>query len=320
MPANGGRGVGEGESPVSFFERLKAGLQKTKEALIGQVNTVMSVFRKIDDDLFDELEEALIRGDVGVATSAKLVEELRREARQKGLKNGDELLPLLKELVAERLGSGVAPLGLNEGGLTVILVVGVNGVGKTTTIGKLARHLREDRGLKVVLAAADTFRAAAMDQLKVWGERAGAEVVTGPEGADPAAVAFDGVKAARASGADVLIVDTAGRLHNKAHLMAELGKIARVLGREVPGAPHETLLVLDATTGQNAIQQTRLFKETVPVTGIALTKLDGTAKGGVVVAIADTEQVPVKFIGVGERLDDLQPFDPRQFVEALFSE
>ncbi|WP_273379221.1 signal recognition particle-docking protein FtsY [Symbiobacterium thermophilum] len=305
---------------MSFFERLKAGLQKTKEALIGQVNTVMSVFRKIDDDLFDELEEALIRGDVGVATSAKLVEELRREARQKGLKNGDELLPLLKELVAERLGSGVAPLGLNEGGLTVILVVGVNGVGKTTTIGKLARHLREDRGLKVVLAAADTFRAAAMDQLKVWGERAGAEVVTGPEGADPAAVAFDGVKAARASGADVLIVDTAGRLHNKAHLMAELGKIARVLGREVPGAPHETLLVLDATTGQNAIQQTRLFKETVPVTGIALTKLDGTAKGGVVVAIADTEQVPVKFIGVGERLDDLQPFDPRQFVEALFSE
>ncbi|MFB5085138.1 signal recognition particle-docking protein FtsY [Symbiobacterium thermophilum] len=305
---------------MSFFERLKAGLQKTKEALIGQVNTVMSVFRKIDDDLFDELEEALIRGDVGVATSAKLVEELRREARQKGLKNGDELLPLLKELVAERLGSGAAPLRLNEGGLTVILVVGVNGVGKTTTIGKLARHLREDRGLKVVLAAADTFRAAAMDQLKVWGERAGAEVVAGPEGADPAAVAFDGVKAARASGADVLIVDTAGRLHNKAHLMAELGKIARVLGREVPGAPHETLLVLDATTGQNAIQQTRLFKETVPVTGIALTKLDGTAKGGVVVAIADTEQVPVKFIGVGERLDDLQPFDPRQFVEALFSE
>jgi len=305
---------------VSFFERLKAGLQKTKEALIGQVNTVMSVFRKIDDELFDELEEALIRGDVGVTTATKLVEELRREARQRGLKSGDELLPLMKELVARRLGSGAAPLNLNEGGLTVILVVGVNGVGKTTTIGKLARHLREDRGLKVVLAAADTFRAAAIDQLKVWGERAGAEVVAGPEGADPAAVAFDGVKVARERGADVLIVDTAGRLHNKAHLMAELGKIARVLGREVPGAPHETLLVLDATTGQNAIQQTKLFKETVPVTGIALTKLDGTAKGGVIVAIADTEQVPVKFIGVGERLDDLQPFDPQQFVDALFSE
>ncbi|OTA41740.1 MAG: signal recognition particle-docking protein FtsY [Symbiobacterium thermophilum] len=305
---------------MSFFERLKAGLQKTKEALIGQVNTVMSVFRKIDDELFDELEEALIRGDVGVTTATKLVEELRREARQRGLKSGDELLPLMKELVARRLGSGAAPLNLNEGGLTVILVVGVNGVGKTTTIGKLARHLREDRGLKVVLAAADTFRAAAIDQLKVWGERAGAEVVAGPEGADPAAVAFDGVKVARERGADVLIVDTAGRLHNKAHLMAELGKIARVLGREVPGAPHETLLVLDATTGQNAIQQTKLFKETVPVTGIALTKLDGTAKGGVIVAIADTEQVPVKFIGVGERLDDLQPFDPQQFVEALFSE
>ena len=305
---------------MSFFDRLKAGLQKTKEALIGQVNTVMSVFRKIDDELFDELEEALIRGDVGVTTSTKLVEELRRQARQRGLTNGDELLPLLKDLVAERLGDGVAPLNLNDGGLTVILVVGVNGVGKTTTIGKLARHLREDRGLKVILAAADTFRAAAIDQLKVWGERAGVEVVAGPEGSDPAAVAFDGVKVARERGADVLIVDTAGRLHNKAHLMDELGKIARVLGREVPGAPHETLLVLDATTGQNAIQQTKLFKETARVTGIALTKLDGTAKGGVVVAIADTEQVPVKFIGVGEQLDDLQPFDPRQFVDALFSE
>lgn len=305
---------------MAFFDRLKAGLQKTKEALIGQVNTVMSVFRKIDDELFDELEEALILGDVGVTTSTRLVEELRRRARQRGLKNGNELLPLLKELVAERLGDGIAPLNLNEGGLTVILVVGVNGVGKTTTIGKLARHLREDRGLKVILAAADTFRAAAIDQLKVWGERAGAEVVAGPEGSDPAAVAFDGVKVARERGADVLIVDTAGRLHNKGHLMAELGKIARVLGREVPGAPHETLLVLDATTGQNAIQQTKLFKETVPVTGIALTKLDGTAKGGVVVAITDTEQVPVKFIGVGERLDDLQPFDPQQFAEALFAE
>lgn len=304
---------------MSFFERLKAGLQKTKEALIGQVNTVMSVFRKIDDELFDELEEALIRGDVGVTTATKLVEELRREARERGLKSGDELLPLMKELVARRLGSGAAPLNLNEGGLTVILVVGVNGVGKTTTIGKLARHLREDRGLKVVLAAADTFRAAAIDQLKVWGERAGAEVVAGPEGADPAAVAFDGVKVARERGADVLIVDTAGRLHNKAHLMAELGKIARVLGREVPGAPHETLLVLDATTGQNAIQQTKLFKETVPVTGIALTKLDGTAKGGVVVGIMDQEKVPVKFIGVGEQMDDLQPFDPKAFTEALFA-
>ncbi|WP_374712168.1 signal recognition particle-docking protein FtsY [Symbiobacterium terraclitae] len=305
---------------MGFFDRLKAGLQKTKEALVGQVNTVMSVFRKIDDELFDELEEALIRGDVGVTTSSRLVEELRRQARVMGLKNGDELLPLLKELVAERLGSQVAPLNLNEGGLTVILVVGVNGVGKTTTIGKLARHLREDRGMKVILAAADTFRAAAIDQLKVWGDRAGVEVVARAEGADPAAVAFDGVQVAKERGADVLIVDTAGRLHNKGHLMDELGKIARVLGREVPGAPHETLLVLDATTGQNAIQQTKLFKEVAGVTGIALTKLDGTAKGGVVVAITDTVQVPVKFIGVGERLDDLQPFDPKQFADALFSE
>lgn len=305
---------------MGFFEKLKGGLQKTKEALMGQVNTIMSVFRKIDDELFDELEEALIRGDVGVATATSLVADLRREARRRALTNGDELLPVLKELVAKRLGEEVVPLNIAQGGLTAILVVGVNGVGKTTTIGKMAHHLRVAEGKRVMLAAADTFRAAAIDQLKVWGERAGVPVVAHAEGADPAAVVFDAVKAAKEQGVDVLFVDTAGRLHNKAHLMDELAKIRRIIQREVPGGPQETILVLDATTGQNAIQQTKLFKEVAGVTGIALTKLDGTAKGGVVVAIQDVERVPVKYIGVGEQIDDLQPFDPKQFVDALFSE
>lgn len=309
----------KGLTVLGFFDRLKEGLSKTKDALVGRVTTIMSVFRKIDDDLFDELEEALIQGDVGAGASSRLVEELRKEVRKRGLKNGEELLPVLKELIAQRLGEGVSPLNLKATGLTVILVVGVNGVGKTTTIGKLAHYLRAERSKRVMLAAADTFRAAAIDQLKVWGDRAGVPVVAHAEGSDPAAVVFDGVKAALEQGADVLIVDTAGRLHNKGHLMEELAKIARIIRREVPDGPHETLLVLDATTGQNAIAQTRLFKEVAGVTAIALTKLDGTAKGGVVVAIKDTEQVPVKFIGVGERLDDLQPFDPQQFVEALFS-
>jgi fused signal recognition particle receptor len=304
---------------VGFFDRLKEGLSKTKEALVGKVTSIMTVFRKIDDEFFEELEEALIQGDVGVETSMKLVEALRREVKVRGLKNGEELIPVLKELVAQMLGDQTEPLSLVPGGLTVILVVGVNGVGKTTTIGKLAHHLKADRGLKVMLAAADTFRAAAIDQLKVWGERADVPVVALPEGADPAAVAFDGIKEAREAGADVLIVDTAGRLHNKVNLMEELRKIKRVLQREIPDAPHETLLVLDATTGQNAVQQTKLFKEVAGVTAIALTKLDGTAKGGVVLAVKQQEGVPVKLIGVGERLDDLQPFDPKAFAEALFS-
>lgn len=303
---------------MGFFDRLKQGLAKTKAALVDRVSGIMTAFRKIDDDLFDELEEALIEGDVGVETSMKLVEQLRREVRARGLKNGEELLPVMKELVGNMLGEETVPLNLAPEGLSVILVVGVNGVGKTTTIGKLAHQLKE-QGRHVVLAAADTFRAAAIEQLQIWGERAGVPVVVGPENADPASVAFDGVVKAREMGADVLIVDTAGRLHNKSHLMDELRKIRRVLGREVAGAPHETLLVLDATTGQNAVQQTKLFKEVAGVTGIALTKLDGTAKGGVVVGIADQEQVPVKYIGVGEQMEDLQPFDPKAFVEALFT-
>jgi fused signal recognition particle receptor len=303
---------------VGFFDRLKEGLSKTKAALVDRVSSIMTVFRKIDDELFEELEEALIQGDVGVETSMQLVEELRKEVKARGLKNGEELLPVLKAIISRILTEGSEPLRLQPG-LTVILVVGVNGVGKTTTIGKLAHYLKEDLGKQVVLAAADTFRAAAIDQLKIWGERAGVPVVAHPENADPAAVAFDGIAHSKATGADVVIIDTAGRLHNKAHLMDELRKIRRVIEREVPGAPHETLLVLDATTGQNAVQQTKLFKEVAGVTAIALTKLDGTAKGGVIVAVKNMEQVPVKFIGVGERIDDLQPFDPEAFSEALFA-
>jgi len=304
---------------VGLFDRLKDGLAKTKAALADRMASIMTAFRKIDDELFDELEEALIQGDVGVQTSTKLVAGLRREVKARGLKNGAELLPVLKGLVADILSEGVEPLRLAASGPTVILVVGVNGVGKTTTIGKLAHRLRTEQGKTVILAAADTFRAAAIDQLKIWGERAGVEVVAHGEGADPSAVAYDGIAAAKAKGADVVIVDTAGRLHNKAHLMEELRKITRIIKREIVAAPHETLLVLDATTGQNAVQQTRLFKEVAGVTAIALAKLDGTAKGGVVVAIQDQEKVPVKFIGVGERMDDLQTFDPKAFADALFS-
>jgi fused signal recognition particle receptor len=301
---------------VGFFDKLKQGLSKTTAAFMDKVTNVMG-FRKIDEELFEELEEALISADVGAETSFALVEELRKESRKRGLKEGHELQPVLQELIANRMGKDVSPLTFNPSGLTVILVVGVNGVGKTTTIGKLAHYLK-GQGKRVVLAAADTFRAAAIDQLKVWGERAGVPVVAGPEGSDPAAVAFDGIKWAREAGADVLIIDTAGRLHNRADLMAELQKVTKVIGREVAGAPHETLLVLDATTGQNAVQQTKLFKEVAGVTAIALTKLDGTAKGGVVIAIKAGEGVPVKFVGVGEGMDDLQPFNPADFAKALF--
>lgn len=300
---------------MGFFDKLKAGLSKTTASFMDKVTSVMG-FRKIDEELFEELEEALITADVGAETAFALVEALRKETRARGLKEGHELQPVLAELISARLGEP-APLSYNPAGLTVILVVGVNGVGKTTTIGKLAHYLKS-QGKRVVLAAGDTFRAAAIDQLKIWGERAEVPVVAGPEGGDPAAVAFDGMKWARETGADVLILDTAGRLHNRADLMAELKKVRNLLAREVAGAPHETLLVLDATTGQNAIQQTKLFKEVAGVTAIALTKLDGTAKGGVVIGIKGAEDVPVKFVGVGEGMDDLQPFDPQDFARALF--
>jgi fused signal recognition particle receptor len=303
---------------VGLFDRLKSGLTKTKAALVDRVSTVMTVFRKIDDELFEELEEALIAGDVGVQTSMRLVGDLRREAKRRTLRTGDQLLPVLKDLIAGLLGGEPERLRFAPKGLTVILVVGVNGVGKTTTIGKLAYQMRES-GQHVMLAAADTFRAAAIDQLQVWGDRAGVLVVSKEEGSDPASVAFDGIVAAKEQQADVLIIDTAGRLHNKVNLMEELNKITRVIRREVPEAPHETLLVLDATTGQNAVQQTKLFREAANVTGIALTKLDGTAKGGVVIAIKSQEGVPVKFVGVGESVEDLQSFDPKAFVDALFA-
>jgi fused signal recognition particle receptor len=304
---------------VGLFDRLKEAVSKTKQLFTENINTVITVFRQIDDDLFEELEEALILGDVGAETSARLVSRLRQEVRKRGITNGAELRPLLEELVREALGAP-APLSRNPDGPTVVLVVGVNGTGKTTSIGKLAHYLKVEQGRKVLLAAGDTFRAAAIDQLEIWGQRTGCELIRQSEGSDPAAVAFDAVKAAVARRADVVLIDTAGRLHNKAHLMEELRKVRRVIERELPGAPHETLLVLDATTGQNAVQQTRLFKEVAAVTGIVLTKLDGTAKGGVVIGIRQAEGVPIKFIGVGEKLGDLQPFDPEAFAGALFGE
>lgn len=301
---------------MGFFDRLKAGLTKTKNALVETITAVVHR-RKIDDELFEELEETLIRADVGVNVAMELVEKLRKEARRRKVEHGEELVPILQELVQEALGTETAQLATNESGPTVVLVVGVNGVGKTTSIGKLAHYLKS-QNKRVLLGAADTFRAAAIEQLQIWGQRAGVDVIHQGEGADPAAVSYDAVVAAKSRRSDVVMIDTAGRLHTKENLMEELKKIRRIVSRELPGAPHEVLLVLDATTGQNAVQQAKLFKETAGVTGIVLTKLDGTAKGGVVIAIAKGEQVPVKFIGVGEQLDDLQPFDPVAFAKALF--
>lgn len=303
---------------MGFFQRLKAGLSKTTEAFVDRLTSVMGGGRKIDETLYEELEEVLIAGDVGATTALELVDELRQVVRQQRIGEAAELRPILEGLIAERLGQGVAPLTFAREGPTVILVVGVNGVGKTTTIGKVAHYLKSELGKTVLLGAADTFRAAAVEQLEIWGERVGVPVVKHGQGADPAAVAFDAVKAAKARGTDVVLIDTAGRLHNKAHLMEELSKIKRVISRELPGAPHEVLLVLDATTGQNAVSQTKLFKEAADVTAIALTKLDGTAKGGVILAIQRAEGLPVKFIGVGEGVADLRPFDPAQFAAALF--
>ncbi|WP_027718281.1 signal recognition particle-docking protein FtsY [Desulfovirgula thermocuniculi] len=302
---------------MGIFSRLKEGLAKTRQGLVEKIESLVSGRKVIDESLYEELEEALIAADVGVEVSLELMEALRRRVREQKVKDPGQLKPLLQELILEVLEEGRA--SLERGGPpTVVLVVGVNGTGKTTTIGKLA-HFCRSRGERVILAAADTFRAAAIDQLEIWGRRAGAEVIKHREGADPAAVAFDAVQAARARRADIVFIDTAGRLHTKSNLMEELKKIRRVVGREVPGAPHEVLLVLDATTGQNALSQARLFGEAVGVTGIVLTKLDGTAKGGVIIGIRRSLGIPVKFIGIGEGIDDLQPFNPREFVEALFA-
>lgn len=295
---------------MGFFDKIKQGLSKT-------ASSISSVFTasELDDDFYDELEESLILADLGVDTTTKAVERLRSAAKERRLKTAEEARACLREILADMLNVGSPALRLDTKP-SVVLVIGVNGVGKTTTIGKIANQLRTE-GKKVLLCAADTFRAAAADQLEIWAERAHADIIRQDEGADPAAVVFDAIAAAKARGADVILCDTAGRLHNKQNLMNELGKISRILSRELPEASKEVLLVLDGTTGQNGLIQAKQFQEIAGVTGIALTKLDGTAKGGIVVAVADALQIPVKYIGVGEKMDDLMPFDAESFVRAL---
>ena len=303
---------------MGFFNRLKESLHKTRQSFVEKIDDLVHHRKSIDEDLYEELEEVMVQADVGVTTAMELVDRLRRTVRERRVEDAAELKPLLKELIREMLGSLPGRLNTSLDSPTVVMVVGVNGVGKTTTIGKLA-YLYKSEGKKVILGAADTFRAAAIDQLEVWADRIGIDLVKHREGADPAAVAFDSLQAARARQADLLIIDTAGRLHTKSNLMEELKKIGRVLDRDMPGAPHEVLLVLDATTGQNAINQAKLFCDAAGVTGIALTKLDGSAKGGVIIAVRQTLGIPVKLIGIGEGIDDLKEFNPEEFVNALFS-
>ena len=300
---------------MGFFEKIKAGMAKTRAALSNTLGGVFTGFSEIDDDFYDELEECLILADLGVETAGKAVERLRKTVREQHLKQTEEARQALREILTDMLNVGDPALNLSTQP-SVILVIGVNGVGKTTTIGKIAKQQIE-AGKRVLLVAADTFRAAAADQLEIWAGRTGAELVRQHEGADPAAVVYDGIQAAKARGTDVIIIDTAGRLHNKANLMNELNKISRIVERELPDAAKEVLLVLDGTTGQNGLIQAKQFKEIAGVTAIALTKLDGTAKGGIVIAVADALQIPVKFIGVGEKAEDLMPFEARTFVEAL---
>ena len=300
---------------LSFWEKLKAGLSKTKKALFGSVNDLLKNFVKVDEDLLEELEELLIMADVGVGPTEDIIEELRDRIKDGRLKEKDQVLDTLKEILGDMIGEH-QPLKL-ETTPSVVLVIGVNGAGKTTSIGKISKRLRL-QGKKVVVAAADTFRAAAIDQLEVWCQRAKVEIVKQSEGSDPAAVVFDAINYAKKKEADVLIIDTAGRLHNKQNLMNELAKINRVIDRELPGASRENLLVLDATTGQNAVIQAKEFSKAANITGITLNKLDGTAKGGIVISIKRELGIPVKFIGVGEKIDDMQEFDAKQFVDALF--
>jgi fused signal recognition particle receptor len=300
---------------MAFLDKLKSGLSKTKQALFGQINEIVKTFRTVDEDLLEELEEQLICADIGAATSEAIIERLREEVKAGRLKEQDQVMDALRTILCEMIGEG-EPLTLTTTP-SVVLVIGVNGAGKTTSIGKISNQLRKD-GKKVVVAAADTFRAAAIDQLAVWCDRAGVELVHQQEGSDPAAVVYDAVNYARKHRADVLIVDTAGRLHNKKNLMDELAKINRVIDRELPDAARENLLVLDATTGQNAIFQAKEFKNAANITGLILNKLDGTAKGGIVISIKEELQIPVKFIGVGEKIDDMQPFCAEEFVSALF--
>lgn len=300
---------------MGFFEKISAGLKKTRDSLMGRLEDLAAGFTKVDEDFFDELEETLIMGDVGANVTMRIMDELRDRVRHAGITEPSEVIGQLREIITGLMGEE-SPLDLSTKP-SVVLVIGVNGVGKTTTIGKMAAYLRGE-GKQVLLAAADTFRAAAAEQLAVWADRAGAELIRHEEGSDPASVVFDAIHAGKSRGADVIICDTAGRLHNKKNLMDELSKIARVINRELPDAAVEVLLVLDATTGQNAISQARSFQEAAGITGIVLTKLDGTAKGGAVIGIREELGVPVKFIGVGEGIDDLRPFVPAEFAAALF--
>ena len=300
---------------MGLFSKIKQGLQKTRDSISNGVNSVLNSFTKIDEELFEELEETLVISDVGVVTAEEICGQLRKKIKETGITDPSQIKGLMKKIIAEMLGEDE---GLKlDTKPSVILVIGVNGVGKTTTIGKLASQLKAN-GKKVVLGAADTFRAAAIDQLGIWAERAGVSMVRSVEGTDPASVVFDTIASAKAKGADVIICDTAGRLHNKKNLMDELAKIYRVIGRELPDASVETLLVLDAATGQKAVNQAREFKNVADITGIVLTKLDGTAKGGIIIAIRNELGIPVKFVGVGEGIDDLQPFNAAEFADGIF--
>ena len=300
---------------MGFFEKIKNGLKKTRTAMASTFGGIFSGFSGANDEFYEELEESMILADMGVETSCKAVDLLRQRVKEQKLRDAEEIRSALKDILVEMLDVGDTTLKIGTKP-SVILVIGVNGVGKTTTIGKLSHSLKE-QGKKVLLCAGDTFRAAAADQLEIWANRSGVDIVRQHEGADPASVVFDAISAANARGTDVILCDTAGRLHNKANLMNELGKISRIIDRELPGADKEVLLVLDGTTGQNGLMQAKQFKEIAGVTAIALTKLDGTAKGGIVVAVADSLQIPVKYIGVGEQMDDLMPFDARAFIDAL---
>ena len=305
----------EKKKKKGFFEKIRDGLRKTKDSVIAKMQLVLNAFTKIDEDLFDQLEETMIMGDMGAETSIEICDQLRKRVKERGITDPKQIMGLIQEIIGEMLGKDQT-LQLQTKP-SVIMVIGVNGAGKTTTIGKLCHQLKED-GKKVIVAAADTFRAAAIDQLEVWTDRAGVELVKHAEGSDPAAVVYDAIEAAKARNCDVLICDTAGRLHNKKNLMQELAKINRIIENKAAGCDKEILLVLDATTGQNAVNQARLFKEVADITGIVLTKLDGTAKGGIIVSIKNELEIPVKLIGVGEKIDDLQPFHARDFVNALF--
>ncbi|MDQ6777371.1 MAG: signal recognition particle-docking protein FtsY [Actinomycetota bacterium] len=318
--AAGGNGDGDSteakEHRSGVFRRLRENLRKTRHALSSEIQATL--FEDLSEETWERLEEALIYADVGASTTAQVVEQLEREATGGEVSGGEALTERLTELLAEIARTGEDRIDITPTP-TVILMVGVNGTGKTTTVGKLAWHLRKELGRKVVLAAADTFRAAAVEQLEVWAERAGAEFVKGPPSADPGSVAYDAIATARREGADVVIIDTAGRLHTQDDLMGELAKIRRVIAKQIPEAPHETLLTVDATTGQNGLRQAQIFSESVEVTGIILTKLDGTAKGGIALAIANDVGLPVKLIGVGEQLEDLRPFDAEEFARALLT-